>query len=134
MDSIRQFRNVALGGGLLLSIVAAAGACVLSPALGKGLLCGGIASVLAFWLLLRQTERLAAAPREKAHAAVYTWTLLRLLLYGAVLSAGYRLDPESLHGLLGAGIGLFVTQGVVLVLGLAWPGPKTGPEQDEPPH
>jgi hypothetical protein len=134
VDSIRRFRNVALGCGLLLSVAAAAGACVFSPALGQGLLCGGIASVLAFWLLLRQTERLAGAPNAKAHAAIYVWTPLRLLLYGAVLIAGYRLDPESLHGLLGAAIGLFITQGVVLVLGLAWSGPKISPDQDEQPR
>ena len=55
------------------------------------------------------------------------------MLYGAVLAGAYRLDPESLHGLLGATLGLFIIQGVVLALSLTWPGLKTrGKEQDPP--
>jgi len=133
VETIRRFRSLAVRGGLLLSAAAGAVGYVISPELGQGLLGGGITGVLAFWLLARQTERLAGAPREKAHAAAYAWTALRLMLYGAVLAGAYRLDPESLHGLLGATLGLFIIQGVVLALSLTWPGLKTrGKEQDPP--
>jgi hypothetical protein len=104
--------------GLLLTAVAAFCGYAWDPALGKGLLGGGIAGVLAFWILARHTEKLAKLPREKIHSLTYSWTAVRLLFYGIVLAWGYRLDPDSLHGLLGATAGLFLIRGVVVFLGV----------------
>lgn len=118
METLRRFRLMAVRLGLLVTAVTALGGYALNPALGKGLLGGGIAGVLAFWILARQTEKLANLPREKIHSVTYGWTALRLLFYGVVLAWGYRLDPAALRGLVGATVGLFIIQGVVLLLGV----------------
>jgi hypothetical protein len=116
--------------GLLLTMVLAIGGYALEPALGKGLLGGGIAGVLAFWILARRTEKLATLPREKIHSVTYAWTAGRLVFYGIVLVWAYRLDPDSLRGVLGATVGLFIIQGVVLLLGLTGLDLKTEERQD----
>jgi len=126
VETLRRFRRMAVGVGLLLTGVASAGGYFMSPALGKGLLGGGIVGLLAFWILARQTERLAMLPHEKRRAATYAWTALRLLCYGAVLAWASRLDPHPLRGLLGATAGLFIIQGVLLFLGLTRLGLKAG--------
>lgn len=130
METLRRFRLMAVRLGLLLTMVLAIGGYALEPALGKGLLGGGIAGVLAFWILARRTEKLATLPREKIHSVTYAWTAGRLVFYGIVLVWAYRLDPDSLRGVLGATVGLFIIQGVVLLLGLTGLDLKTEERQD----
>ncbi len=130
METLRRFRLLAVRLGLLMTAVAAFGGFAFDSVLGKGLLGGGIAGVLAFWIIARQTEKLANLPREKIHSLTYRWTALRLLFYGVVLVWGYRLDPDSLRGLLGVAAGLFIIQLVVVFLGITGWDLKTGDDVD----
>lgn len=71
---------------------------------------GGLAGVLAFWLLAKQAEGLTEIDKRRIKGVTYRWQLLRLGLYGLVFWKAYRFDPETYHGLIGAAAGICVMQ------------------------
>lgn len=118
MEPLKRFRLMAVCASLLMTALAAFGAYLVSPALGMGVLIGGLGGTLAFWLMARSIERLGAlgAHRVKWYAA--KWTVLRWGIYAAVLVRAYHWDPDGLHGFWGAAAGLMVVRVVAALLGL----------------
>lgn len=84
---------------------------------GKGLLAGGLAGVLAFWVIALQTEKLASRDAVGVHSGAQRWSLLQYVLYAAVLYWAYTLDQQNFYGVIGAVIGLFIIRVVQVVLG-----------------
>ena len=118
MDTLRRFRLFAVRLGLLLTAVLTAAVFPFSQTAAKGLLGGGIAGVLAFWVIALRFERVAAQKSAGVHSLPLLWSVLRLVFFAVVLYWAYSLDREMFHGFGGAVVGLFLMQLVVALLGL----------------
>lgn len=119
LKSYRRFRIVTVRFALIIIMIMAAAAFKLFDAqAAQGVLLGGIAGVLGFWIIAVRLEKLATMPPGKVHFAALTWTSFRFLLYGAVLYRGYTLDREEMHGLLGALAGILVIRFVTMFMGI----------------
>jgi len=116
---LRRFRTAAVRLSLLVTIVMAAMAYVfVDAAAAQGVLLGGLAGILGFWIIAVRLEKLANIAPGKVRYAALTWTSLRFLLYGAALTRAYMIDREELHGLLGAVAGILVIHFVMIFMGL----------------
>lgn len=115
---LRRFRLAAVRLALLLTAIAAAIAYWWDPVIGQGLLMGGLAGILGFWIIAVRIEKLARLQPEKVNFSALTWTGFRLLLYGAVLYRAYTLDTSEMHGLLGALAGILIIRFVLVFLGI----------------
>lgn len=116
---LRRFRIAAVRLSLLVTIVMAAAAYLLvDGAAAQGVLLGGVAGVLGFWIIGVRLEKLANIAPEKIHFFALTWTSFRFLLYGAALVRAFMIDREELHGLLGAVAGILVIHFVMIFMGL----------------
>lgn len=116
---LRRFRTAAVRLSLFIVIAMGVAAYVLVDAdAAQGVLLGGIAGVLGFWIIGVRLEKLATLASEKVNFAALTWTSLRFLLYGAALTRAYMIDREELHGLLGAVAGILVIHFVMIFMGL----------------
>ena len=116
---LRRFRTAAVRLSLLVTIVMAAMAYVfVDAAAAQGVLLGGLAGILGFWIIAVRLEKLATIARGKVHFAALTWTSLRFLLYGAALIRAYMIDREELHGMLGSVAGILVIHFVMIFMGL----------------
>ncbi len=118
MNVLKRFRLLTVRLTLLLSVVAAAITYAISVAVAKGVLAGGITGALGFWVNAVQAEKLASMTKKQVHSAVYRWTFIRMGLYALTFYWAYRLDPESLRGILGAVGGFFIVQIVLIGIGL----------------
>ncbi len=122
---------------LSLTGVAAVLAVLFDVVVAKGVLLGGLASVLGFWIVARETDRATREPLleggknevetpgtdglESAPPRVTLprkWFALRMLLYTGALVKGYSLDPVYLRGFAAAAVGLMVVRLVVTVVGV----------------
>jgi len=115
---LARFRLLAIRFTLLLTFLAAGIAYPFNPILAKGLLIGGVSGAIAFWLNVRNAEKLAFMPRAKVNSSVYRSTLIRMVLYALGFYWAFTLDRETMHGLLGALAGMFAIQIVLIFLGL----------------
>ncbi len=119
LKPLRRFRTTAVRLSLFIVIAMGVAAYVLVDAdAAQGVLLGGIAGVLGFWIIGVRLEKLATIAPGKVHFAALTWTSLRFLLYGAALTRAYMIDREELHGLLGAVAGILVIHFVMIFMGL----------------
>lgn len=115
----RRFRLAAVRSALLVTAVMAGAAyALINPTVAQGVLLGGIAGVLGFWLMAVRLEKLANMAPGKVHFAALTGTFLRFILYGAALFRAYTLDREDMHGLLGAVAGILVIRFVTVFMGI----------------
>lgn len=115
----RKFRITAVRMALFVTAGMAAAAYVLFNAVtAQGVLLGGIAGTLGFWLMAVRLEKLANMAPGKVHFAALTGTFLRFLLYGVTLYRAFTLDREEMHGLLGAVAGIFVIRFVTVFMGV----------------
>ena len=118
METVKRFRLMAVRLALLLTLLAGAVALAFDVRVTKGILLGGLGGVLAFWITAVGVEKLATLPPGKVKFSVYKWTVIRLIIYAAVLVRAYTIDAGSMHALWGAVGGIFVIRIVVLFLGL----------------
>ncbi len=119
LKPLRRFRLAAVRLSLIITTFIAVAAYVLVDAAAtQGVLLGGIAGVLGFWIIGVRLEKLASIAPGKVHSAALTWTSIRFLLYGAALVRAYMIDREELHGLLGAVAGVLVIHFVMIFMGL----------------
>jgi hypothetical protein len=118
MRTLARFRLLAIRLTLLLTFLAAGVAYAFDPVVSKGILAGGIAGAVAFWLNVRNAEKLAFMPRAKVNSAVYRATLIRMGLYALAFYWAFTLDRDTMYGLLAALAGMFVIQIVLIFLGL----------------
>ena len=118
METLKRFRIITVQLTLLLTAAAAAicYAFVNFPA-AIGLLMGGIASALSFWVLAVRLDKVAALGAAKVKWTTYKWTVARLMLYTAVFAKAYTLDRETLTGFLGAVGGVLIAQIALVFLG-----------------
>ena len=115
---MRRFRLLAVRIALLLTVVVGAIAYALDPVVAHGWVMGGVAGVLAFWIVATRMERLATDEKVSVYSVPVWWTFMRLAFYALVLARAYTLDRETFRGLFAAAAGLFVIRMTVVFLGL----------------
>jgi len=84
----------------------------------QGLLLGGLAGVVAFWIMALRVEKLAQQPANRVQSEIFKGMAIRMAIYALSLGRAYYLDTETMHGLLAAVLGLFVTHLVMIILGI----------------
>ncbi len=117
-DPLRRFRLMAVRLSMTIVIVCAVIAYTFDPIAAQGVLLGGIAGVLGFWVIAVRLEKVAREKPEKVQYAALTWSFYRYALYGIVLYKAFALDRTSYHGLLGALVGIFAIRFVLMYLAI----------------
>lgn len=118
LNDSRRFRLLFVRYCLTLLALTAFGAWFWDRVAAQGVLLGGLAGLLGFWLMARAVEKLAIQTPEKLQFAVLKWTFVRMGLYAAAFVRAFTLDKEDFHGLLGAVAGFLVIRVVLMYLGL----------------
>lgn len=116
MEPLKRFRLMTVKASLILVGLAGGAAYFFDAVVGQGFLLGGLAGVLAFWMMARSVEKFASIPKHKLQSYAFRLTLVRMVIYALVLYRAYTLDRESLYGLLAAVAGLLTTRVVVIFL------------------
>ena len=124
LESLNNFRLAVARYTLLLSLACAAGAWPLDPNIARGVLLGGFAGTLGFWITARIVGVLTTPGGEGLEAYAVKWSLVRLLCYGAAISFAYTLDRAHYHGLIAAVFGILLVQ--VVMVGRAFVGRAGG--------
>lgn len=119
MESLAAFRLFAVRIAMMLTLVAAI---LTYPLFGRaasiGLLMGGVAGALVFWVTARRLEKVAQQGANVLCSVPSTWRMLGFLVYALVLARAYTLDTEGLSGLIAAVVGLFMIRIAAIALGL----------------
>lgn len=119
MESLTQFRLFAVRLAIAFTLLAAV---LLYPWAGRpaslGLVMGGIAGVLVFWVTARRLEKLARRDENPVYFVPVSWRVLGLVVYLAVLVRAYTLDQEGFSGFIACVAGLFIIRLAIIVLGL----------------
>lgn len=131
LEPIRRFRMVAVRLTLIIVALEAAVAWLIEPRAAQGVLLGGIAGVLGFWVMAVRLEKITRVKPSKVKVAALTWSTYRYLLYGAVLYKAFTLDTESYTGLLGALVGIMTIRFVLVAVGAFGLDLKATPEDEE---
>ena len=133
LEPIRRFRMLAVRATLMVVMLLAAGAWLIEPRAAQGVLLGGIAGVLGFWIMAIRLEKLTRMKPAKVKFAALTWSAYRYLLYGAVLYKAFTLDRETYSGLIGALVGIMTIRFVlVAVVSFGLGQDSTSSEDDTP--
>jgi hypothetical protein len=115
---LRKFRHAAVRLALVISLLAAGVTFPFHRVAAQGVLLGGFAGVLGFWIIAVRLQKLALKPHQNVKFAALTMTAWRFALYGVVLYRAHTLDPEGHTALLGAMGGIMVIRIVLIYLGL----------------
>lgn len=99
---------------LLLAVLCAATAWPFSTAAAKGVLMGGIAGTIGFWITARNVGVLTSPGAQGLEVYAFKWTLVRLTFYAIAVYKGYTLDPVRYYGLIAAALGIFLVQVVMI--------------------
>ena len=119
METLIRFRLLVVRFSLLLvTITALLCYFLFGVVVAKGVLGGGIAATLAFWIMARSAQKFASSAPGQIKSSVYRGTFFRMLLYGVTLAWAYTLDKETLRGLMGAVGSLFLPRLVVIFFGM----------------
>ena len=118
MEPLRRMRLMAVQLALTLTVAAGGVAFLFDKTVALGLLMGGVAGVVAFWIVAVWAEKLATASKRGVYLHTVRWSLIPLILYAVALWRAYLLDPETMRGLFAAAAGLFIVRLVVVFLGL----------------
>ena len=122
MEPLITFRVAVARYTLLLAFVCAAAAWPFDPNVSKGVLLGGFAGVIGFWITARNMGVLTTPGAEKLELYAFKWALVRLGCYGAAISLAFTFDREDYHGLIGAVAGIFLVQ--IVMIGRAFLGQR----------
>lgn len=114
----RRFRVAFARYCIALLAVTATAAWFWDRVAAQGVLLGGLAGLIGFWMMARSVEKLAIRAPEKLQFALLKWTAVRMGLYAAAFIRAFTLDREEFHGLLGAVAGFLVIRIVLMYLGL----------------
>jgi hypothetical protein len=119
VNPLPTFRMFAVRISLALTIIAAI---VAHPVFGRpasvGLLMGGLAGAVVFWVTARQVEKLAIQFGNAVYSIPMKWRVVGLAIYAAVLIRGYTLDKEGFVGLFAVGAGLLIIRLALIILGI----------------
>jgi hypothetical protein len=110
---VAQFRTRLLRISLALLGGCAAAAAFYDINVALGMLLGGFAGTLAFWLLARRVEQFQGMSSAEVQVAAMRGTLVRLGVYAAALWAAYLLDPSSRAPLAAAIFGILIPRFVM---------------------
>lgn len=117
LDSIKRFRLLVVRLTLILTFALAAASWFYDPRTAQGVLLGGIAGTLGFWIIAVRLEKVVRMKPEKVQFAALTWSAYRYALYGAVLYKTFTLDKNTYHGLIGGLIGIMIIRLVLVIVG-----------------
>lgn len=129
METLRRTRTLAVRISLLLIAAGAGLAYPWSAIVAQGILLGGIAGVLAFWILALRVEKLAAGAENSLQAFSFKWTAVRMALYFLALGKAFYLDRVEYTGLMAAVAALFVIR--IVMIFLAFTGLDLNKEADQ---
>ena len=119
-DPVSRFRVTAVRLSMFFIMVMTAIAFfAFNTIVAQGVLLGGIAGVLGFWIIAIRLEKVLRENPSKVQFASLTWSFYRYALYGVVLYKAFKLDIETYHGLLGALAGIFVIRFVLMYLAIS---------------
>jgi hypothetical protein len=118
MESLRRLRLMAVKLALMLAVAGAAIAFPFSSDVAQGLLLGGLAGTLSFWIVAYKTEQLASKADDGVPFAPFSFrfTLLRFGIYTATLVRAYYIDREQMDAFIAAACGLFIIRAVLVFL------------------
>ena len=117
-EPLKRFRLLAVRLSLLAIAVFSVAAWFFDPLTAQGVLLGGLAGVLGFWISAIRVEKVVRLNPEKVHFAALTWSSYRFALYGVVLYKTFTLDTETYHGLIGGLIGIMTIRFVLVIVGV----------------
>ncbi len=126
MDALKRFRLMTVRLSLLLTGVSAGILALFSHAAAFGILGGGIAGTLSFWIIALKVEKLAKRTDKGISSLPVGWNVARFILDGIVLYWAYTLDQQQFNGILAAVAGLFIVRGVQVFLGMTGLDQKKG--------
>jgi len=112
---LKRFRRWVVGIALGMTTLCVACSFFVDRTLAYGLLMGGLAGTLGFWLAVRQAGQMAM---PGGRLRLGPWFALRLLIYGLVLYQGYQLDPVHWYGFAGAAFGLLIARVAVSIVAI----------------
>lgn len=115
---LKRFRLMAVRLSLLVTLVFAGIAWLIDPVSAQGVLLGGFAGILGFWIIAIRLEKVAHLKPEKVQFAALTYSALRFALYGLALYKSFTLDRETMHGLLGGLVGIMTIRFVLVFIGV----------------
>ena len=119
MNPLPTFRMLSVRISLALTLIAAI---IVYPLFGRvasvGLLMGGLAGAIVFWITARQLEKLAIQFGNAVYSVPVKWRIVGLAIYAAVLIRGYTLDKERFIGLLAVAAGLLIIRIALVILGI----------------
>jgi hypothetical protein len=117
VEAVRRFRRFTVLGALALTLGLAVLAYPWSPPVAKGLVLGGTAGIVTFWMLARRFELLATTRPDALQSATFRWGIARMAVYAVALGVAFPLDPDH-HAFIAAALGLFIVRVVAVFLGV----------------
>jgi hypothetical protein len=130
VETLRRFRLLAVRLSLLLTGAAALPCLLFDGDIAMGVLLGGIAGTLVFWLKARSLAKVAFGTGGKVTSVVFRWTTFGWVIYGLVLWKAYTLNRASWCPIIAAALGLCIVRGVIVILGVT--GWDLTPEERNP--
>ena len=130
-DPLSRFRLVAVRISMIIVMISAAIVYTFDSIVAQGVLMGGIAGILGFWVIAIRLEKVAREKPSKVQYAALTWSFYRYALYGLVLYKALMLDEDKFRGLLGALAGIFVIRFVMIYLAISVRGQRMTQDIDE---
>lgn len=116
METLKKFRLAVVRYTLVLTLGGAGALWLWDTAASKGLLMGGLAGAIGFWITGRNVQQLASPGADKLQYYAFKWTFVRLFFYALAITRAYTLDREQYHGLIAAVVGIFLVQLVMIAL------------------
>lgn len=116
MEKLKKFRLAVVQYTLLLSLGGTGALWLWDTAAAKGLLMGGLAGAVGFWITGRNVQQLASSGGDRLQYYAFKWTFVRLFFYALAITRSYALDREQYHGLVAAVIGIFLVKVVMIAL------------------
>lgn len=116
MEELKRMR--VLGGGVVavLVVLGAGTTAWFDVTVALGLLLGGAAGIVAFWLLAVRVARMAETGGTEQHLFSFRGTLVRLAIYTVALGIALALDRERYHGLIAAVAGLLLMRPALVIV------------------
>lgn len=124
MEPLNTFRVAVARYTLLLAFICAVAAWPFDPNASKGVLLGGFAGTIGFWITARNMSVLTTPGAAGLEVYAFKWALVRLGCYGAAISLAWTFDRETYHGLIAAVLGILLVQ--VVMIGRAFVGRTKG--------
>jgi hypothetical protein len=116
VEAVRRFRRLSAALAAVLTLVLAGAGYFFEPAIGLGVLLGGVAGIATFWMLALRVEQFAQTQPEKLQSATFRWALMRLVVYAFALGLAFQLDDKQ-HGFIAAALGIFIIRFAAIFLG-----------------